>query len=77
MASGKHVLIYRGRDKWWRFRLVAANGERQTASQAYHAHRNGVPNNTDSRRSARRAAAAAHPGVPIVVQMPATNGSAR
>lgn len=75
--SKKHVLVYRGRDGWWRFRLVAANGEKQTASQAYHAHRAGRPDNASSKRSAVRAAANAHPGVRIVVDEPATVRSGR
>lgn len=70
MASKKHVSVYRGRDGWWRFRLVAANGERTTASQPYRAHRGDKADNASSKRSARRAAAAAHPGVRIVVETP-------
>lgn len=70
MASKKHVSVYRGRDGWWRFRLVAANGEKQTASQPYLAHRNGTVDNASSKRSAKRAASSAHPGVRIVVEEP-------
>jgi len=65
MARRKHVELFKGRDGWWRFRLVAANGEKQTASQPYRAHRKGAPNDVDSRASARRAARSAHPGVAI------------
>lgn len=68
--SRKHVLVYRGRDLWWRFRLVAANGEKQTASQPYHAHRDGKADNASSKKSALRAATSAHPGVRIVVETP-------
>jgi len=63
----KHVEVYRGADGWWRFRLVGGNGEKSTGSQAYRAHRNGVPNDNDSKQSAKRAARSAHPNVPLEV----------
>lgn len=67
---GQHVEVYEGRDGWFRFRLVAGNGEKQAASQAYKAHRHGVPNEIDSRVSAVRGARAAHPGLDIEVIRP-------
>lgn len=69
MARGKHVEVYRGRGipGWYRFRLVAGNGEKETASQPYRAHRGGVPNLVDSRNNARKGARRAHPGVRIRV----------
>lgn len=55
-----HVEVYRGRDKQWRFRLVYANGEKGTASQAYSG------DDAHSKWSAKRGARTAHPGVEIV-----------
>lgn len=57
----KHVEIFEGRDGLWRFRLVAANGEKQTASQAYHGTK------AQSKWGAKRGARTAHPGLPVVV----------
>lgn len=61
MMSRQHVEVFRGRDGLWRFRLVAANGEKQTASQPYRG------DSHHSKWSAKRGARAAHPGVPVEV----------
>jgi uncharacterized protein YegP (UPF0339 family) len=58
----RHVEVFRGRDKLWRFRLVGGNHEKQTASQAYHGK-----TERHSKYSAKRGAGKAHPGVPIEV----------
>lgn len=62
MAGTEHVEVYRGRDGLWRFRLVYANGEKGTASQAY---RGDEPH---SKYGAKRGARTAHPGVPVEVR---------
>lgn len=68
MAGQQHVEVYEGRDGYWRFRLVGANGERQSASQPYRVH---FPDDTiDSSKSkynAKRGARTAHPGVSVEV----------
>lgn len=59
MAGERHVEVFRGRDGLYRFRLVAANGEKTTASQPY------LGDPSHSKYGAKRGARAAHPGVPI------------
>lgn len=63
-AHPKHVEVYRGRDRLWRFRLIYANGEKGTASQSYRG------DDRHSKFGARRGAGTAHPDLPINVVEP-------
>lgn len=69
MTGHRHVEVYGGADGFWRFRLVAGNGEKQTASQPYRCVKaDGTVDRAKSKWNATRGARTAHPGVRVQVQ---------